>query len=197
MKLGISGRRSSITTSFLLLSNKYEEIVTGSIHSAPLLPLDCDHYLLCTGVLYGSSATDITPKEAASTFHTNFLVIAKFLDTLFDTNKNAKVCVIGSESGFNGSYDMAYAGSKAALHLYVETKKLLYKDQHLVCIAPTIIEDSGMTQRRADLNETIRRGKDRRMGRWLNAAEVARTAKFAINEPSLSNTIIRITGGNW
>lgn len=190
--IGITGKQSSITQSFIKLIN--EDVVYGTTET---LPLNLNSYLLCAGVLVGKDAQSISDTDARDTFHVNFLNVIRFCDKVFTENKHARICVIGSESGFKGSYDMVYAGSKVALHLYVESKKLQYPEQHLVCVAPTIIEDSGMTQRRKDLTDVIEKGKKRRMGRWLLSDEVARVAYFALHEPSLSNTIIRMTGGNY
>jgi NAD(P)-dependent dehydrogenase (short-subunit alcohol dehydrogenase family) len=91
---------------------------------------------------------------------------------------------------------MAYAGAKAALHLYVERKQLSSADQQLVAIAPTVIWDSGMTQRRPDLRELAARGEATRLGRWLKAREVAEQARQVLcgASPFLSNTIIRMRG---
>ena len=190
--IGITGKHSSIIKEFVKLTD--EKAVFGSINE---LPKDLERYVLCAGVLAGKNARDIDDAEAIQTFRVNFLDVVRFCDELFEKNARARGCAIGSMSGILGSYDTAYAGSKAALHLYVETKKLLHPTQHLVCVAPTIIEDSGMTQRRADLEEVLQRGKQRRLQRWLRAEEVARIAHFALQEDALCNTVVRATGGNW
>lgn len=190
--IGITGQRSSITKEFLKLTD--EEPVFGNCNS---LPLDLDKYLLCAGVLTGKSAVEISGDEARDELFVNFLEPARFCEKVFEKNKRARICIIGSYSGISGSYDTIYAGSKAAIHLYVETKRLEFSEQHLVAVAPTIIENSGMTQRRKDLEETLRRGRQRRLGRWLRAEETARIAKFALEESALCNTVIRAGGGNW
>lgn len=196
--LGITGYRSNIVQSYLdeymQLKHLPLEFLSGDVNN---IPLDCDEYLLCAGVLHGKTIGELTDSELTETSAVNFTDIARFCDKLFSVNTKAKVCVIGSESGAKGSYDMAYAGAKAALHLYVETKKLSTPDQNLVCVSPTIIEDSGMTQRRDDLREVLKRGRQRRMGRWIKAEEVARIAHFALHEVALANTVIHVNGGNW
>ena len=192
-RVGITGEKSSITRAFIK-SVAADTVTYGTVDT---LPHDLDRYLLCAGILIGKQVQDMRDDEAAETFRVNFTDVVRFCDKVFSENKYARICVIGSESGYKGSYDMAYAGSKAALQLYVETKKLESSEQHLVCVAPTIIEDSGMTQRRPDLDAVLKRGRARRMGRWLQAEEVARAAHFALNESMLCNTVIRLTGGNW
>jgi NAD(P)-dependent dehydrogenase (short-subunit alcohol dehydrogenase family) len=191
--IGITGKRSSITKAFVSRLNE-REVVYGTTED---LPRDLDAYLLCAGVLVGKSARDISDEEAKNTFQVNFINVIRFCDDVFSVNKRARVCIIGSESGYLGSYDMVYAGSKAAMHLYIQSKHLEHATQHLVGISPVIIEDSGMTEKRSDFKKVQERGEKRRMGRWLRAEEVARVAHVALGEDALCNTVIRMTGGNW
>ena len=188
--IGITGRRSTIAQEFVDICG--DMVSYGTLYD---LPYYLDKYLICHGVMHGKSARQMEDSEAIETIVVNFSAIVKFLDKLFDINPHAKVCVLGSESGNKGSYDTIYAGSKAAMHLYVETKQLEYPGQHLVCVAPTIVSDSGMTKRRIDLDATIERGKQRRIGRWLNAHEVAEVCNFSLDQPGLCNTVIRMNGG--
>jgi NAD(P)-dependent dehydrogenase (short-subunit alcohol dehydrogenase family) len=192
--LGIAGFKSNIAQAFLGLEPTGFQFKTARLD---YLELDCDRYLICSGVLHGEPVAVMDEAALDETFKVNFSDVVKFCDVLFEVNAYAKVCVIGSESAVKGSFDMAYAGAKAALHLYVESKRLRTEHQHLVCVSPTIIEDSGMTTRRHDLSDVLLRGEKRRMKRWLQAEEVARVAHFALNERALSNTVIHITGGNW
>lgn len=193
--IGTIGASSEIAKAFSLLTGETLRNFNRD-YTCGRMPLDMPRYLVCAGKLYGKALHEMEEIELATTLMANFGFVSKFLDRLFLENKRARVVVIGSESGFSGSYDMAYAGAKAALHLYVEKKKLS-KFQHLVCVAPTIIADAGMTNARKDYAETMARGEARRLGRWLNSAEVARIAKFALDEDALCNTVIRATGGNY
>lgn len=191
--IGIAGARSTIAQEFMALLPDQE------FRRARLLdlPLDLPLYLVCAGYLAGKTVGDMTDREANQTWHSNFVEPARFCDRLFAINTNARVCLIGSESGFAGSYDMAYAGAKAALHLYVERKRLRTPGQQLICIAPTIVWDTAMTQRRHDLDHVRRAGEANRHHRWLEAREVALAAKQALCDatPFLSNTIIRLGAG--
>jgi len=191
--VGITGKRSTITQAFVRLLGE-EDVTYGTTET---LPLDCGVYFLAAGVLVGKNMLDITEAEAMETMQVNFIAVAKFCERVFAVNDKAKICIIGSESANAGSYDTMYATSKDALHFYVERTKLRTKEQHLVCVAPTIIEDSNMTQRRSDLDSVRERGRKRRLERWIESEEVARIAHFALNEPALANTVIRVTGGNW
>lgn len=193
MKIGIAGATSNIARNFCQLLPDDVEPHCDRLAS---LPGDLDRYLICTGYLAGKDLARITVEEANLTFHRNFIEPARFCDRVLAANPQARICLIGSESGFKGSFDMAYAGAKAALHLYVETKRLEHPGQQLVAVSPTIIWDTAMTQARLDLEATKRRGAATRHRRWLMAGEVAAQAYncLFIASPFLSNTIIRLRG---
>jgi len=196
LTIGITGFRSSITARFLELIPDLEEVRHGA---AEYLPTDCDRYFLCAGFLAGRSAEEITPEDSDETWRVNFQEPVRLCDRILESNAYARICIMGSESGFAGSFDTAYAGAKAALHTYVETKRLTHPSQQIVAIAPTIIEDTRMTYRRRDFEETIERGARRRLQRWLSAIEVARMAHFLlyVDRGYTTNTVIRMTGGTW
>jgi NAD(P)-dependent dehydrogenase (short-subunit alcohol dehydrogenase family) len=188
MRIVVTGRSSTIANEFLELLPEAEIRTLESVQSLG------DRYLICTGYLAGKAIGEISSDELMETFTRNFAEIARLCDRIFDTRPNARVCIVGSESGIAGSYDMAYAGAKAAMHLYIETKKLRHAEQMIVGIAPHIIWDSNMTRARDDLKALADRGDANRLGRWLEPAEVADLARFLLMEasPSLSNQVIRM-----
>lgn len=196
--VGVAGATSTIAKAFCSMLPEgvmpwcdrlaeFDDVSLGTI----------DRFLICTGYLAGKTLRELEPEEAQLTWLKNFVQPARFCDRLFALNPKARVCLIGSESGFAGSYDMAYAGAKAALHLYVQTKRLEHPGQQLVAIAPTVIWDTHMTQRRDDLAAVGRRFGATRHGRCLTAPEVAQQAYQALfaATPYLSNTIIRMGAG--
>jgi NAD(P)-dependent dehydrogenase (short-subunit alcohol dehydrogenase family) len=190
MIVGVAGVSSSIAEAFV------KGLPRGiKWRREPLAELQpgLERYLICTGYLAGRSLGEMTYEESVLTWRRNFVEVARFCDLAFVANPKCRICVIGSESAYSGSYDIAYAGAKAALHLYVETKKLNYPEQQLVAIAPTVILDSGMTQRRKDLNAVEARFAVTRHGRPLQAAEVAALAHVALFSATafLSNTVLR------
>lgn len=194
MTIGIINARCSIAREFIKLLPPDERVkLDDDVNRTH------ERYLICTGYLAGKSLGDLTLDEADATWWRNFVDVATECDQILANNPIARICVIGSESGYAGSYDMAYAGAKSALHMYVARKTLSGPQQQLVAIAPAIIWDSGMTQRRSDLALCEKRGSNRRRGRHLQAVEVARLAHFVLygDEGSLSNVVIRQTGGNW
>ena len=159
-------------------------------------PLDAERYLFTAGVLIGKPVNKMTNAERVSMLDINFASVVSACETILDANDRARICIIGSESGYRGSYDKIYAGSKAALHAYVETRAV-GQHQQLVGISPGIIEDCGMTERRTDRDALDKRRAAHPKGRFLKAEEVARVAVFALYDSSeyLCNTVIRLHGG--
>lgn len=201
MKYGFTGWNSTIAQEMMNLVDSdgvtvgQQEVVYNRYPQK--LPLDCDRYVFCSGFLAGKNLGEITTQNVLDTMEANFIDIASMCDTIIEENRNASICIIGSMSAINGSYDMVYAAAKAGIHLYAETKRLGFRGQHLVCIAPTVIMDSGMTQRRDDVGNVEARAQARRLCRWLTAKEVAEVALFALQQPSMCNTVVKLTGGNW
>lgn len=159
-------------------------------------PGEDDRYVFCQGYLAGRSATDHDVQTAGETWRVNFVNVAQACDAIFAENSMARVVVVGSESGFSGSYDPAYAGAKAALHLYVETKEL-GPNQQLVAVAPGIIGDAGMTTRRPDQRDLNRRALQHPKGRFVTSVEVARLIRFLLYDDQgfITGTVIRMHGG--
>jgi NAD(P)-dependent dehydrogenase (short-subunit alcohol dehydrogenase family) len=193
VRVGLTGARSTIAKAFVDYVEKRHpaKVTIGKLAD---LSQDLDAYLICTGYLAGKTISTIGPGDAAMTWRLNYVDVARFCDQVLAANPRARICVLGSESAFKGSYDMAYAGAKAALHTYVETKTLTQPRQMLVALAPHIVWDSNMTQARADLGDLKARGTDQRMGRWLTAAEIAREAAHLLIDasPALSGQVIRM-----
>lgn len=161
-------------------------------------PEGCDRFVFCQGYLAGLPATLHDEETASRTFQANFLQVASAIDAIMATNERARVVVIGSESGAQGSFDTAYAAAKAGLHLFCERKRLK-PNQQLVCVAPAVIEDSGMTRRRGEEGAASLefRRREHPKQRLLSAAEVARLVHFLLYEDQgyLSGTVIRMHGG--
>ena len=187
------GYRSQIAQEFDLLATTDEEAICGSFEFPELR---ASHYLICQGFISGKKITEQSSLELQDSWNVNYVDIVKFLDLLFQMNSEARVCVIGSASGQTGSYDMAYAGAKAALHLYIKTKKLS-QWQQLVGIAPSIIENAGMTIRRSDRHNLDLRKEQHPKRRFLQAIEVARLAHFLLyqDEGYITGTVINMHGG--
>lgn len=159
--------------------------------------MDADRYLFTAGVLHGVTMADATLEQIEQTMWVNYAQVAKACELIIKGNDNARICVVGSESGISGSYDTGYGGAKAALHHYVETKKLRTPEQQLVCVAPGIIGDAGMTMRREDQHrlDYLRESHPKR--RFMSSHEVAAMIYHLlyIDLGYTSGTVIRMNGG--
>ena len=156
-----------------------------------------ERHLFCQGIMTPKPISRQSKDEITRSFWVNAGEIIRQCDMILENNDGARVCVIGSESGFAWSYDGAYAAAKASLHRYVETKKLRTPQQQLVCIAPSIISDGGMTLRREDTEVLATKGNAHPKGRFLTCAEVARLIHHVlyVDEGYLSGVVIRMNGG--
>ncbi|AZO29411.1 SDR family oxidoreductase [Mesorhizobium sp. M1B.F.Ca.ET.045.04.1.1] len=194
MTIVITGWRSAIAEEFRRLLRSNEEIVHGK-PMEPNFPLGAERYLFCQGLLRPKRIEDQTDAEIREGIEVNFASIVRACDLIFATNVLARVCVIGSESGYRGSFDENYASAKELLHAYVE-KKRLSQLQQLVAISPGIIGDCRMTTSRTDVENLIRRREEHPKRRFLEASEVAAMARTLLYfQPYISGTIIRMHGG--
>lgn len=194
--IAIRGIHSTIAASLIILLPQGEtvhEIERGSSGKDS----GATRFLICQGKLTPKRLTDQTDAERQELFSVNCADVIAACDRIIETVPEARICVIGSESGFSGSFDWSYAGSKAALHRYVETKPLRTSSQQLVCVAPGIIGDAGMTTRRADQHNLVARRMEHRKGRFIDSIEVARLIHFLLYVDSgyLSGITIRMNGG--
>lgn len=156
-------------------------------------------YLFCAGVIHQAQIYRQDHIDHHEAWAVNASDVMRECERLLEVNSMARICVIGSESAFKGSFDMAYAGAKAALHMFVENKRLKHPGQQLVCVAPTCIAGSGMNlQRNADgiaaLDHRVSQHPKRR---WLSAGEVADMVfhLLYVDKGYTTNTVIRMNGG--
>lgn len=143
----------------------------------------CKYYVLAAGVLHQKPISEQTDDELMESLFVNMIGQIKACEHILESDANAQIVVIGSRSGVQGSYDMTYACCKAGIHLYVKTKKT-HGNQRINCIAPWIIKDSGMTERRKDYPEVLNR-------QGLTAArDVAIVVQQLLFTSSLNNQVI-------
>lgn len=194
--LAVTGIRSKIMQELCGLLPEGEEVVRLDSERPAREAIMADRYFLCAGVLRPIPLKDQYPEEIAESLQVNLIRPMQLCDEILARNERARIVVMGSESGYSWSYDGAYAAAKAALHRYVETKKL-GPHQQLVCVAPSIIGDAGMTERREDKDNLARREREHPKGRFLRAIEVARLVHFLlyVDEGYVSNTVVRMNGG--
>lgn len=190
----ITGWRSQIAIEFRKALPVEEAAMPGSAVGGRMPK--AGRYLFCQGLLRPKQATEQSDAEIAEGVKVNYSSIVRACREIFAENDAARVCIIGSESGYRGSFDGVYAAAKMALHRFVETERLKPRQQ-LVAISPGIVSDAGMTIRRNDLDNLERRRAEHPKGRFLTSREVAEVAYFALYGASdyLSGTIIRLHGG--
>jgi NAD(P)-dependent dehydrogenase (short-subunit alcohol dehydrogenase family) len=159
-------------------------------------PPQAERYVLAAGLLRPKRLHQQSLAEIGEGLDVNLVRPMEICDNVLARNENARICVIGSESGFAWSYDGVYAASKAALHRYVETKKLK-PNQQLVCVAPSIIGDAGMTLARADTKNLEKRRNAHPKKRFLKSSEVAKFVHFLlyVDDGYLSGQVFRMNGG--
>lgn len=194
--IAITGRRTTIAEELIRILPP-GEVATFFSAVTKQAPPRADRYLFAAGLLRSLTAEEQSMEQAQEGMEVNLHSVTRAIDRIVETNTQARICVIGSESGFTGSHDGIYAEAKRLLHRYVETKALRSPAQQLVCIAPTIIRDAGMTTRRKDLPEVDNRAARHPKTRWLSSAEVASFVHFVLYQDVgyLSGVVIRFNGG--
>lgn len=152
--LAVMGYGSNIVTQLRALIGDSDEVVRMkaewdmpgcSLHHLPI----AERYLLTAGVIYSKPVTEQLASEMVESVSINLINVLRLCEMILTEQDHARICIVGSESAKNGSFDRLYAACKAGVHAYVQqraTKAL----QQLVCVSPPIIADSAMTKRRHD-----------------------------------------------
>jgi NAD(P)-dependent dehydrogenase (short-subunit alcohol dehydrogenase family) len=192
--LAVTGYRSKIVEELIPLLPEGEEVVAIAQKGAVME--EARRFLICAGMLRAARLTSQTTDEAAETMEVNCFRPIRLCEHILERFDDARICIMGSESGFTWSFDDAYAASKVSLHRYVETRKIGPKQQ-LICIAPSIIEDAAMTLARDDHENLERRRLESPKRRFLKAVEVARLIHFLlyVDEGYLTGQVLRMNGG--
>ena len=180
---------------------------------APLLPKDSGvvwfdfenpiignshRYVFAAGVLYNKPLREQTGDEIADSMFVNMVNVIAACEYLLEADPLARIVVIGSKAGEAGSFDQTYAAAKAGVHNYIRNARIKGRQQ-IVCVAPTIIEDSGMTSRRNEdgVIALDKRREEHPKKRFLKAREVAKLVHFLlyVDEGYITNTVIEMKGG--
>lgn len=161
------------------------------------MPLDVERYLFCAGVLRPKKIADQSAEEIAETFLINAGRVIQDCERIIEANDTARIAIIGSESAIKGCFDSSYSCAKAGVHAFVESKKLRTPEQQIICIAPSIIADAGMTQRREDIENLEQKKNAHPKRRFLDAIEVARIIRFLLYDCTiyLTGVTLRLNGG--
>ena len=129
----------------------------------------------------------------------NLTSIIRICEIALSTNPKARIIILGSESGLKGSYDIIYALTKSSIHKYVEERKIKYKDQQLLCLAPSTISDGKMTLKRKDKKNVKKSININPKKRGINSKEISIFIYKLLFEITdyVSNTTIHIIGGKF
>lgn len=132
-----------------LAPNEVRAVRLPDNFASPEAPPLADRYLLAAGVLHGRDILELEPNQIEECLAVNMVNTVKFAESILRVQPTARVGIVSSLSGPNGSFDQLYAMSKAAINAYVATRKVS-REQQLIAWLPTIIADAGMTTRRPD-----------------------------------------------
>ena len=186
--LAVTGYGTSIVRELSRLIDEPISRIGGSgsqwFDSDFIIP-DAERFVLAAGVLYGKRVADQSVYDIATGLAINLISPMRLCEEILAKNDRARICVIGSESGFSGSFDDVYAAAKAGLHGYVLSRKVL-PTQQLVAVAPPIISDAGMTMRRPDYPAILSKRKT------VTSQQVAIVVHQLLYGPPVSNRVERM-----
>ena len=138
-------------------------------------------------------------KDITNQICINLTSIIRICEIALNTNPKARIIILGSESGLKGSYDIIYALTKSSIHKYVEERKIKYKDQQLLCLAPSTISDGKMTLKRKDKKNVKKSININPKKRGIKSKEISIFIYKLLFEITdyVSNTTIHINGGKF
>ena len=159
----------------------------------------CDKIFLFHSILSNKKHLSKNYKEIQEQLNTNLLSTINICEIALLNNKNVQIFILGSESGLKGSFDIIYALTKSSIHKYVEERKIFFKNQQLVCIAPSTIIDAKMTINRKDKNNVKKSINNNPKKRGLYSKEISKLIYDLSfnNSKYLSNTVIHVNGGKF
>ena len=138
-------------------------------------------------------------KDITNQICLNLTSTIKICEIALNSNPKARIVILGSESGLKGSYDIIYALTKSSIHKYVEERKIKYKDQQLLCLAPSTISDGKMTLKRKDKKNVKNSININPKKRGIKSKEISIFIYKLLFEITdyVSNTTIHINGGKF
>jgi hypothetical protein len=155
------------------------------------------HFIISSGFLQSKPIVSQSSTEISNSFLVNCAGPVIFAEYIFGQVADARIILIGSESGKKGSYDLSYALSKCSLRMYVKNKAVK-PFQQLVLISPSTVGDLGMTLRREDISRLEDYKRQHPKGRFLTTSELCDviTSVFGLS-CYLTNIEIEVNGGKF
>jgi NAD(P)-dependent dehydrogenase (short-subunit alcohol dehydrogenase family) len=172
----------------------------GSEERCFQLAENLEHIVLYSwGILYPQRLLDQDEAKTWRSLYINCVLPARLLEKLNRSQVKFRYVYISSESAVKGSYDGTYAIGKAAMERFIREIRINNLESSCVAIAPSMIEDCGMTVRRLDRENVEKASKTHPKKRLLKSSEVAKTIQSLIFEGSdyLTNTTIHLDGGKF
>ncbi len=174
--LAVTGFRTSIVKALSQRTGEPVLRIHGNLDRFDggfVIPEGAEKFVLAGGIIYPLQAHQQTGEQILTALAVNLVSVIRLCEHILHTVPRARIVVVGSVSGRDGSFDQMYAASKAGVHAYVQTR-LVQSPQLLFCVAPTIVSDSGMTMRRADYPAILSRRPS------VTSMQVAETAAAAL-----------------
>lgn len=167
-----------------------------ALNTAADVPTNFPRYVFAQGFLHGKRILETEPELIQKCLSVNLIDIVRQCERIFADNDEARICIVGSDSGIKGSFDETYFLAKAALHAYVRERRV-GRRQQLVAVSPSIILDSGMSRRREDRTKILASQRFLPKGRFVTSIEVARLIRFLLWDDLgyVSNTVVIMDGG--
>lgn len=178
--------------------NQFSQFGGESVHFK--LVENLEHIIIYSwGVLNPERLLEQDEAKTWNSLYINFVLPARLLEMLNQSKIKFRFVYISSESAIKGSYDATYAMGKAAMERFIREIRINKPDSSCVAIAPSMIEDAGMTVRRSDQENVVKALETHPKRRLLRSAEVAKMINWIINEGSdyLTNTTIHLDGGKF
>ena len=159
----------------------------------------CDVIILLHSMIIPKHHLNKSSNEKIKQIKINLLSTIEIAEIALKYNKKAKIFIMGSESGKKGSYDIIYALTKAALHKYIEERRILFPKQQLVGLAPSTIIDGKITIKRKDKKNVKKSIRFNPKKRGIYSYEISKFIYSLIffNTDYISNTVIDIDGGKF
>ena len=154
-------------------------------------------FLILSGLLQEKKISEQSKSEIINSHLINSVGPVILCESILEKISNAQIILLGSESGFKGSYDLSYALAKSSLKMYVKQRQVKV-NQKLLLISPSTIDDFGMTLRRKDFERLeLYRAKHPKK-RFLESEELACMIDFLFKfSVYLTNTEIELNGGKF
>lgn len=158
----------------------------------------CDYFVLLHGTLSSQEFLTRSEQDVLDSISVNVMSVVRICELALQSNPRARILVMGSESGRKGSYDIPYWLAKSALHSYVRERRLAHPLQQLVCLAPSMVLETRMTESKPPALVQAAEQQTPKL-RGLSVPEVCQAIHHLlfVDQGYTTNTVIEINGGKF